>query len=129
VPEPIDEYLADLELRLQGDRAQSGRERRRLVEELAAHLDDVLAAGLAVGLSREEASRAAVDRTGDLSPIVDAAHDRALSRRVGDRRRVAFVTAAAAAATVLGVVQHANGQRPRPVQQHCVAVHPCVRHR
>jgi hypothetical protein len=30
---------------------------------------------------------------------------------------------------VLGVVQHANGQRPRPVQQQCVAVHVCVKHR
>ena len=39
MPEPIDEYLVDLDRRLCDDRAQSGRERRRLVEEVAAHLD------------------------------------------------------------------------------------------
>ena len=90
------------------------RARRRLVDEVAAHLHDSLEEELAAGTPADLAARAVVDRFGD--PRVPAAawnRDRT-ARRGAERRNALVLAVAAVAAAALAMTQHASGTNARP---------------
>ena len=110
-------FLAGVAVGLRGPR----RHRRRLLEELAAHLDDAVRAELDAGAGRVDAEAIALERLGDADAIARSwnGHRRAL--RGARRRRLAAVAFACVAACALGVTQYAAG-KPNPAPpRSCVA--------
>lgn len=95
-------YLGEVEALLAGPRD----ERRRLLDELRAHLADAAAAGVP-----EEDAVAAL---GDPGSVAAAWHTRCARQAARVRRRVGACVLGLAAASVLAVTQHAEGGRPRP---------------
>jgi hypothetical protein len=90
------------------------RARRRLVDEVAAHLHDSLDEELAAGTPPDLAARAVLDRFGD-PHVPAAAWNRDRTARRGVERRNALVLAlAAVAAAALAMSQHASGTNTRP---------------
>lgn len=97
------------------------RARRRLVDEVAAHLQDAVDAELAAGADRPAAERAVLERFGDLHASARLWNrDRAV-RRGASRRNALLLACAAVAAAALGVAQHASGKNP-PTPPRCGAV-------
>jgi HAAS len=102
----VDSFAAEL----RGPR----RARRRLVDEVAAHLHDSLEEELAAGAPPHLATRAVLDRFGD-PRVTAAAWNRDRTARRGAERRNALVLAVAAvAAAALAMTQHASGTNARP---------------
>jgi hypothetical protein len=101
-----DAYLASVLADLVGSR----RARSRLVTELGHHLDDAIAAELETGVHADEVERRAIERLGRPAPLAQAWSERCARLRARQRRRVGLLAAAAAAASVLAVSQHADGR-------------------
>ena len=90
------------------------RARRRLVDEVEAHLHDAVQAELAAGADRPAAENAVLERFGDLHASAQLWNrDRAV-RRGASRRNALLLACAAVAAAALGVAQHASGKNPPP---------------
>jgi hypothetical protein len=107
--DPKERYLAALSSLLDG----SSRDRRRLHEELAAHLDDARERGFG------EAE--ALECLGRPEEVAAAWNERCARRRTQQRIRAASVAAVAGAACLLGVVQYAKGA-PAGHRSHAPAV-------
>lgn len=90
-------FVAEVSSLLEG----SARDRARLCEELAAHLEDARARGL------DEAQ--ALAQLGTPESIAAAWNARCARRRTQQRLRAASVAGVAAAASLLAVVQYAQG--------------------
>ena len=105
----IDRFLTDLAAALSGP----PRRRRRLLDEIAAHLEDAILAGIASGATAADAELAALDRLGHPRVIADRWNDHRRRFRAAQSRRLAVVALGAGAAFALGVTQYAAG-KPRP---------------
>ncbi len=112
-----EDFLAELAVSLRGPR----RHRKRLVDEIAAHIEDAIRAELATTAPRVEAERIVLRRLGCADRIARRWNsDRRITR--GRRhRRLAAIALAVVVAGALGVTQYAAGkpQLPRrnpPVQ-------------
>jgi hypothetical protein len=90
------------------------RARRRLVDEVEAHLHDAVDAELAAGADPEAAERAVLERFGDLHASAQLWNSDRAIRRGASRRNALLLACAAVAATALGVAQHASGKNPPP---------------
>ena len=123
-PPGRDAYLAGIAARLTGSR----RARERLLTEIGDHLDDAIAAGIGPA---DEVEQRAIDLLGPPETVARAWSARCSRVRGRQRRRVALVVAAATAASLLAVTQHADGRRDqvRPTgacaAQHGVVVRAC----
>jgi hypothetical protein len=103
-------FLAELAVSLRGPR----RRRKRLVDEMAAHIDDAIRAELATNAPRVEAERIVLHRLGCADRI--ARHwnsDRRITRG-RRRRRLAAIALAVVLAGALGVTQYAAGKPQLP---------------
>jgi hypothetical protein len=111
----IDRAVAAYAAQLRGPR----RARRRLVDEVAAHLDDAVEAELAAGADRPAAERAVLERFGDLHASAELWNRDGAARRGASRRNALLLACAAVTAAALGVAQHASGKNPpaRPCAQ------------
>lgn len=105
----IESFLTELDSALCGP----PRRRRRLLDEIAAHLEDAVAAGIEAGATAREAEAAALDRLGQPRSIADRWNDDRRRLRAARSRRLAAIALAAGAALALGVTQYAAG-KPRP---------------
>jgi hypothetical protein len=101
-----DDYVAELAASLRGPR----RQRKRLLDEVAAHIDDAVHAELAFNPSFLEAKRAVLDRLGEPRAIADRWNADHRFRRERRRRRLALAAFAIVAAGALGVTQYAAGK-------------------
>ena len=122
---PIERAVAAYAAQLRGPR----RARRRLVDEVEAHLHDAVDAELAAGASMPAAERAVLERFGNLHASAQLWNrDRAV-RRGASRRNALLLACAAVAAAALGVAQHASGKNPPPrpcaTGQHAPATPAC----
>ena len=102
------------------------RARRRLVDEVAAHLHDSFEEELAAGTPPDVAARAVLDRFGD--PRVPAAvwnRDRT-ARRGAERRNALVLALAAVAAAALAMTQHASGTTTRPAPARAAKAQPTM---
>lgn len=108
-------YLAEVATLLGG----SWRARRRLLSELRQHIDD--AAAVRPGPQTHERG-AVLDRLGSPEALARAWDVRCSQWRVRQRRAIAVCVAGAAAASMLAVVQHAEGSRA-PSPTHCGTAH------
>jgi hypothetical protein len=116
-PRPADLYLREVATRLVGPR----RTRKRLLAEIAGHLDDAIEANLSTGMQAIEAERHAVEQFGLASAFAEAWEVRCERLRARQRRHIAMLVGTVAVASVLGVVQHADGRRDPAVPSHqCV---------
>jgi hypothetical protein len=116
---PADLYLRDVANRLAGSR----RTRRRLLAEIAAHLDDAVEANLGAGMPAAEAESHAVEQFGLASAFAEAWDVRCAHLRWRQRRHIALLVGTVTIASVLGVVQHADGRRaPTVPARHCSAL-------
>jgi hypothetical protein len=107
---PIEQAVAAYAAELRGPQ----RARRRLVDEVEAHLHDAVEAELAAGADRATAERAVLERFGDLHASARLWNrDRAV-RRGASRRNALLLACAAVTAAALGVAQHASGKNPPP---------------
>jgi uncharacterized membrane protein len=97
-------YLASLSDMLAGSR----RDRRRLREELEAHLNDARERGLG--------DDEALARIGSAADVAAAWNARCARRRAQQHVRAVSVAAVAAAACLLGIVQYARGAPSGPSQ-------------
>lgn len=105
-----EDFLAELTVSLRGP----SRRRRRLVDEMAAHIDDAIRAELATSASRVETERIVLDRLGCADTIARRWNgDRRLARG-RRRRRLAAIAFAGVAAGALGVTQYAAGKPEQP---------------
>jgi hypothetical protein len=104
-----DDFLFELSASLRGPR----RRRQRLVDELAAHIDDALRAELTATQSHADAQRIVLDRVGPADAIANRWNADRRARRKTQRRRLAVVAPAIVAASALGVTQYAAGT-PQP---------------
>ena len=105
-----EDFLVELAVSLRGQR----RRRKRLVDEMAAHIDDAIRAELATTATRVEAERIVLDRLGGADMIARRWNsDRRIAR--GRRcRRLAAIALAVVAAGALGVTQYAAGKPELP---------------
>jgi hypothetical protein len=88
-----EEWLRALAGSLQGSR----RRRRRLLAELAGHLEEATAEELAAGLSNAEAEAVALRRMGAAATVADHWNAEAAARRTAVRARVVVLAVLAAA--------------------------------
>jgi len=102
-------YLGEVEALLNGPRG----ERRRLVDELRAHLADAVAAGTP--------EVEAVRQLGSPGSVAAAWRTRCAREASRVRRRVGACVLGLAVASVLAVAGHAQGGSARPLHQQ-----PCV---
>jgi hypothetical protein len=105
-----EDFLAELAVSLRGPR----RHRKRLIDEIAAHIDDAIRAELAITAPRVEAERIVLHRLGYADRI--ARHwnsDRRITRGKR-RRRLAAIALAVVVAGALGVTQYAAGKPDLP---------------
>jgi hypothetical protein len=126
-PPGADRYLAELASSLTGPR----RARARLLEELAGHLDDAIAAKVGLGLEPDEAEAEALAQIGDARTIADQWRARTDRARRRERTRLALAAAlAAVAASVLGITSAASGhQNPTPPTSRARPAAPPLRER
>jgi hypothetical protein len=103
-------FLAELAVSLRGPR----RRRRRLVDEMAAHIEDAIRAELATNASRVEAERIVLDRFGCADIIARRWNGDRRVARGRRRRRLAAIALAGVAAGALGVTQYAAGKPELP---------------
>ena len=116
----LERALAVFEAELRGPR----RARRRLLDEVAAHLEDALDAALATGARRHEAEHTVLERFGDPRAAATVWNCERGARRRAERRNALVLALAVAAAAALGVTQHASGKNtPAPKPQ----AHPSAR--
>ncbi len=116
-----DEWLRTLAGSLQGPR----RRHRRLLAELAEHLDEATAEELASGVTPAEAEAAALLRVGAAGTVAAHWNADAAARRSATRLRVAALTIVVAALAAPVAIAQASGtshtQRPHkppaPVRQ------------
>jgi hypothetical protein len=105
-----EDFLAELAVSLRGPR----RHRKRLIDEIAAHIDDAIRAELAITVPRVEAERIVLHRLGCADRI--ARHwnsDRRIARG-RRRRRLAAIALAVVVAGALGLTQYAAGKPQLP---------------
>jgi hypothetical protein len=110
-----DDFLCELAGALRG----SARRRRRLIDELAGHIDDARRAELAEPQIPAAAERIVLDRLGDPDEIANRWNADQRARQQTQRRRVAALVLAVVAAAALGVTQYAGGT-PRPPKRDLV---------
>jgi hypothetical protein len=105
-----EDFLAELAVSLRGPR----RHRKRLVDEVAAHIEDAIRAELATTAPRVEAERIVLHRLGCADRIARRWNsDRRITR--GRRhRRLAAIALAVVVAGALGVTQYAAGKPELP---------------
>jgi hypothetical protein len=104
-------FLAELGASLHGPR----RSRRRLIEELSAHIEDATIAEVRFRrLNRREAEQTVLDRLGCAETIAGRwnAHQREV--RATKHRRLAVSAVSLAAAAALAVTQYAAGKPAAP---------------
>lgn len=101
-----DDFLAEVGASLRGPR----RHRKRLVDELAAHIDDAVRAELAANVHIGDAERAVLDRIGNASAIADRWNADRRIVRTRRHRRLAGATFVLVVAGALGVTQYAAGK-------------------
>jgi hypothetical protein len=106
-PTPRDAYLTSLAVRLAGSR----RARERLLTEIANHLDDAISGRVDAGVRPSDAEQRAIDLIGPPATVACAWNERCSHVRKRQRRRIGLLVAAATAASVLAVAQHADGHR------------------
>jgi len=120
-----DHYLRDVSTRLVGSRST----RRRLLTEIRNHLEDAIAANLDAGMQPAVAEERAVARLGSPGALAGAWEERCRRARTRRRGHVLMLVVAAAAASVLGVAQHADGQRnPTAPPRACPTAPACDAH-
>jgi uncharacterized membrane protein YccC len=108
------EWLQELGASLRGPR----RARQRLVDELNAHIEDVVAAELADGLTLEQAEAAALARVGSASQLADRwSADTSDRRRTGRVRVLALGFVIAAVVAPVGLAQR-SGSTPSEKTRH-----------
>lgn len=105
-----DDFLAEVGASLRGPR----RHRKRLVDELAAHIDDAVRAELAANAHIGDAERTALDRIGNAREIADRWNGDRRILRARRHRRLAAVTFVLVIAGALGVTQYAAGKSQPP---------------
>jgi HAAS domain-containing protein len=105
-----EDFLAELAVSLRGPR----RRRKRLVDEMAAHIDDAIRAELATNAPRVEAERIVLDRLGCADVIARRWNGDRRVARGRRRRRLAAIAFAGVAAAALGVTQYAAGKPELP---------------
>jgi hypothetical protein len=104
------EWIGELRASLRGPRLA----RRRLLEEIEAHLEDAIAAEVAAGAETQEAEANAVGRLGPPGPLVESWNTHALARRWAARARaVAAGVAIAAVAAPVGLAERTHAGRDR----------------
>lgn len=108
-----EDFLADLAASLRGGR----RHRRRLIAEVAAHIDDAVRAELAAGTSLSEAERIVLDRLGGAGVIARRWNTDRSATRGRRRRRLGTLAVAVVGAGALGITQYASG-KPQPPSRH-----------
>lgn len=106
-----DRFVAELAASLRGPR----RRRRRLVDEINAHLDDAVHDEVARGSTPLEAETAVLLRLGSASEIAAPWNDDRLLVRGDRRRKILAVALAVLGAGALGVTQYASG-KPKPAE-------------
>jgi hypothetical protein len=105
-----DEFLAGVRASLRGPR----RRRERLVEELAAHIDDAMGAELAANPSFVDSERIVLERLGNAGAIADRWNADRRKLRARRHRRLAAATFVLVAAGALGTTQYAAGKSQPP---------------
>jgi hypothetical protein len=101
-------YLDHLAATLRGPR----RSRKRLLEEMSAHLHDLVDAELGRGADPAHAEARAMARLGEADTLAERWNAYQDSRRGSRRRRAAMLALAAVAAGALGITQYAAGRPP-----------------
>jgi len=123
-----DLFLRDVSTRLVG----SGGTRRRLLTEIRDHLEDAIAANVEAGMQPALAEERAVELLGSPDALVRAWAERCRRLRTRRRGHAVMLVAAVATAAVLGVAQHADGQRnptaPTAPTRACLAAQACEGH-
>jgi hypothetical protein len=107
-----DDFLIEVRASLGGPR----RRRKRLVEELAGHIDDAMRAELAANPTFVDAERIVLERLGNAGAIADRWRADRRKLRARRQRRLAAATFALVAAAALGITQYAAG-KPQPARR------------
>jgi hypothetical protein len=105
-----EDFLAELAVSLRGPR----RQRKRLVDEIAAHIDDAIRAELATTAPRVEAERIVLHRLGCADRLARRWNSGRRITRGRRRRRLAAIALAVVVAAALGVTQYAAGKPELP---------------